>query len=287
MRSFQKRYCKTEIISQFPQPAFIENIAGDDEGNLYVTSVDEGRVYKIAPQRPPEQYAQISGRLAGICRVLGQTFLCGGWSGDGMPAIFLLGPDCRLKMLIKLPTAQFLNGIALLEENVFLICDAYKGVIWKYDLLSNQADIWLGHHLLSRMNPDNPMPAANGIKIFGDRVFVSNTARQLLLSIPLIGNEPGEPDVFLDDLNLDDFAIDGTGTIYATTHIYNSVIEITAGKQVVIIAEADQGLAGSTSAMLGRTGKDDHCLYVTTNGGLSLPLPHGLEDGKVVKIQLK
>ena len=227
MRSLFRKYYKTETFCQFPKPAFIENIAGDDGGNLYVTSVDEGRVYKVGPDRSVEQYAQMRGRLA------------------------------------------------------------YEGVIWKYDLRSNQADIWIRHHLLSRINPNSPMPAANGIKIFGNMVFVSNTARQLLLSIPLADNKPGEPDVFLDDLNLDDFAIDARGTIYATTHIYNSVIEITADKQVSIIAEGDQGLAGSTAAMLGKTGKDNHSLYVTTNGGLSLPLPHGLEDGKIIKIDLQ
>jgi sugar lactone lactonase YvrE len=287
MRLIDTDYYPTTIFCRFPAPAFIENIAGDDQGNLYVTSIDEGKVYKVNATGQAEDYASVNGRLAGIVPVDGKSFICGGWAADGTSTIYLLDAQQRLIPQLSLPEALFLNGITALTPGSFLLCDAYAGLIWKYDLALNQVIPWLRHELLTRIDPNNPMPAANGIKIHDQTVFVSNTARNLLLAVPMNAGRPGEPEIFLDDVNLDDFAISANGTIYATTHIFNSVIEIKPGKQLSVIAGVEHGLAGSTSALLRRTYNDRPVLYVTTNGGLSLPPASGLEDGKIVKIELR
>jgi hypothetical protein len=286
MRAFKEKNYPATIFCRFPQPAFIENIAGDRQGNLYVTSVNEGIVYKVDAAGEAEVYATMPGRLAGIIAIDGESFLCCGWAADGTPTIYLLDVQRRLTPRLSLPDAQFLNGIATLSPGYFLICDSYAGLLWGYDLSSNQVTPWLRHELLARVDPGNPRPAANGIKVHDQTIFVSNTAQNLLLTIPLPGDRPGEPVIFLDDVNLDDFAIDDDGTIYATTHIFNSVVEIKPDKELSIIAGAEQGLAGSTAALLDHTGNGRHILYVTTNGGLSLPMATGLEDGKIIKIEL-
>src|SRR5580658_7778552 len=214
MRSLEANYYPAAIFCRFPKPAFIENIAGDDHGNLYVTSIDEGKVYRVGPTGAAEDYAKTDGRLTGIVAVDDKSFLCGGWSSDGVPTIYFLDAQQRLIPKLSVPEALFFNGIAPLAPSHFLICDAYAGLLWKYDHDSNQVTPWLQHELLARVDPDNPMPAANGIKILGQTVFVSNTARNTLLTIPLIAGQPGEPAIYLDDVNLDDFAIDADGTIY-------------------------------------------------------------------------
>lgn len=239
------------------------------------------------PTGTAEDYAKTDGRLTGIIAIDDKNFLCGGWSADGVPTIYFLDGQQRLIPRLSVPEALFFNGIAALAPGSFLICDAYAGLLWKYDLDSNQATPWLRHEFLTRVDPNNPMPAANGIKVHGHTVFVSNTARNILLAIPKIAGQPGEPAIYLDDVNLDDFAIDADGTIFATTHTFNSVIEIKPGQPPSVIAGLQHGLAGSTAAMLGRTVSDRRTLYVTTNGGLSLPPASGLEDGKIVKIELR
>jgi hypothetical protein len=287
MRLIDTDYYPATIFCRFPQPSFIENIADDDQSNLYVTSVDEGKVYKVNSAGKAEDYAAVKGRLAGIVPVDGKSFVCSGWAADGTSTIYLLDAHQRLIPRLSLPEALFLNGITTLAPGSFLLCDAYAGLIWKYDLGSNEAIPWFRHELLARIDPTNPMPAANGIKIYDQTVFVSNTARNILLTIPLVAGRPGKPAIFLDDVNFDDFAISANGTIYATTHIFNSVVEIKPGKQLSVIAGVEHGLAGSTAALLGRFEKDRRILYVTTNGGLSLPPTSGLEDGKIVKIKLR
>ena len=287
MRLLDANYYPSSIYCRFPKPAFIENIAGDDHGNLYVTSMDEGKVYRVDSTGKAVEHAKTDARLTGIVAVDETTFLCGGWSAAGVPTIYSLDARQRLIPRLSVPEALFFNGITPLAPGSFLICDAYGGLLWKYDLDSNLVTPWVRHEFLARIDPNNPMPAANGIKVHEDTVFVTNTARNTLLTIPLIAGQPGEPAIYLDDINLDDFAIDADGTIYATTHIFNSVIEIKPGQSPSVIAGIEHGLAGSTAAMLGRTVSDRRILYVTTNGGLSLPPAGGLEDGKIVKIELR
>jgi hypothetical protein len=74
--------------------------------------------------------------------------------------------------------------------------------------------------------------------------------------------------------------------LYGTTHVYNSVVKITPDGQITTIATAEQGVAGSTALAFGRSAGDNTSLYVTTNGGMSLPLPTGLEAAKVVRLEV-
>ncbi|MEJ7683027.1 MAG: hypothetical protein WKG06_35255 [Segetibacter sp.] len=282
-----KEIMDCEVFASFPVNTFLENITIDENGDLFVTSLDEGAVYKINSKGEKEAYAKTKGKLAGILYISANTFLLNGWNSEGVPTIYLLKKDKNIIPLIHPADALFLNGMASLTNSIFLVCDAYKGCIWKYDMAANKAEVWLENSLLARADVTNPMPAANGIKIFKDTVFVSNTAKQLLIKIPLIDNKAGGPELFMDKLNLDDFAFDTEGNIYATTHIYNSVIKITQEKEVTIIGEAEQGLAGSTAVAFGKREDDKNCIYVTTNGGMSLPLPEGIQEGSVVKIKIK
>jgi hypothetical protein len=140
---------------------------------------------------------------------------------------------------------------------------------------------------LARSNLFNPFPAVNGIKIYQNALFASNTQRRLLIRIPLgHHNTPGMPEVFLTNVNLDDFEFDARGNLYGTTHIYNSVIRISPEKQITIIAKAEQGVTGSTALAFGRRDHDCMSLYVTTNGGMSLPLPTGVETAKVIHLDV-
>lgn len=286
LNDFPKEILKAEIFASFPPYTFVENIALDTEGNLFVTSVESGTVFKINAEREKEEYAKVKGKLVGIIHIAAQTFLLNGWNEEGIPTIYLLSSKQAIVPLLNLQDALFLNGMATLDNNAFLICDSYKGCIWKYDLETNTANVWLKDPLLERVDETHTVPAANGIKIFQKTVFVSNTDKHFLLKISLNNFLAGTPELFLDKLNLDDFAIDDDGTIYATTHIYNSVLKITREGKITIIGEAEQGLAGSTAVAFGKN-NDKNSIYVTTNGGMSLPLPGGVQDGRVVKIKVK
>ena len=58
-------------------------------------------------------------------------------------------------------------------------------------------------------------------------------------------------------------------------------------KQITTIATAAQGMAGSTVVGIwAELITDRTSIYVTTNGGMSLPLPTGVEPGKVVRLDV-
>ena len=78
------------VFSTFPPNTFLENIAIDRSGNLYVTSLLEGTIYRVGQNGQKEPYAHVDGKLAGILYLGNDEFLLNGWDAGGIPTIFLL-----------------------------------------------------------------------------------------------------------------------------------------------------------------------------------------------------
>jgi putative intracellular protease/amidase/sugar lactone lactonase YvrE len=284
-----------QVITEFPVNTFLENIAIDAQGTIFVTSYEEGKIYRITSSGECREFAKIDGNVAGVVidragNLLVAAAIVGGASlkeNRKTPTILQIHSTGVVESQIALPDAIFLNGMTHLEGSRYLVADSYKGVIWEVDAIAKTTRIWIQDPLLARSDASNPFPAVNGIKIYNNSLFASNTQRQLLIRIPLADNStPGTPEVFLTNVNLDDFAFDARGNLYGTTHVYNSVIRISSEKQITTIAQAAQGMAGSTALAFGRGERDRTSIYITTNGGMSLPLPTGLEPAKVVRLDV-
>lgn len=107
-----------------------------------------------------------------------------------------------------------------------------------------------------------------------------------MAKIPVLENgEAGNPEIFVQGVLVDDFAIDQTGNIYGATHIFNSVIKITPVGELSIIAQSDQGVAGSTSVTWKHGSSDT--LLVSTNGGTNSPYKSDVVPAKIVQLRLK
>ncbi len=160
-------------------------------------------------------------------------------------------------------------------------------MIWAIDATAKTAQVWIQSQLLARSDASNPFPAVNGTKIYDRSLFASNTQRQFLIRIPLTESfSPGTPEVFLTNVNLDDFAFDTEGNLYGATHVYQSVIQISPEKQITTIAKAEQGMAGSTALAFGRSEHDLTSIYVTTNGGMSFLPPNEVQPGQVIRLEI-
>jgi hypothetical protein len=116
-------------------------------------------------------------------------------------------------------------------------------------------------------------------------VYASNTAKQLLIKIPVIDGNAGKPEVVKREIGLDDFDFDSSGNLYGATHVYNSLVKGAPDGKVTIIGEIDQGMAGSTAVAV-RTISGQSELFVTTNGGMSMPPEGGIQSGKVINVKL-
>lgn len=276
-----------QIVASFPANTFLENLAIAPDGTLFVTNHEVGEILQITPEGDTSIFAKNDGKVTGIAFAPDGGLILTGWNAEGLSIILYAAPDGAIELLATLPEAMFLNGITPLSPDLYVTADSYRGCIWQFDRTTGQVSIWLEHDLLARSNPDNPFPAANGIKRFGDTLYVSNTEKMLLLKISIDENNlPGEPTVFVAPTNIDDFAFDREGNLYAATHVYNSVLKITPAGETTVIAQAEQGAIGSTAVAFGRQPGDTSSIYITTNGGMFLPPPGGVVPANVARLEV-
>lgn len=272
-------------VAEYPLGSFLENIAIGRQGQLFVNSYLEGKVYRIDAQGQRSTWATVDGTIAGIALNPDGSALLSGWVKGKEPAVFSVTAQGRSTVLLTLPGGQFPNGVLRLAAQRFLVADSYKGVIWEVDARARKATVWLEHELLARASTDNPTPAVNGIKLFGGALYASNTAKQLLVRVPIVKGRPGTPEVVKKDIGLDDFDFDRRGNLYGATHVYNSLVRLAPDGQVTVLAGLAQGMAGSTAVAARPTARGVE-LFVTTNGGMSLPPEGGVQTGKVVRVLL-
>ena len=276
-----------QIIASFPTNTFLENLAIAPNGALFVTNHEAGQILQINSDGDHLTLACTDGKVTGIALAPDGGLIVTGWNAEGVSIILHVALNGSIEQLATLPKALFLNGITPLTATQYVTADSYRGCIWQFDWTTRQVSIWLEHPLLARSSPENPFPAANGIKQFGDTLYVSNTEKMLLLKIPITADhQAGEPAIFVTPTNIDDFAFDADGTMYAATHIYNSILRITPSGEPTTIAQADQGVIGSTAVAFGRQPGDAFCIYVVTNGGMFLPPAGGVVPANVVRLEV-
>lgn len=292
---------RATIVAEFPVNTFIENIAINNSGEIFVTSMEAGEIYRVNAGEPvavtdAEKVTEVA-KVAEVEKAAGLAFdaagnlLIGSSIGSSAPGIYRLSPT-GAEMLVPIPDAAFLNGLTHLTGSRYLVADANRGLIVEVDLDVLSYSVWLKHpSLATNADPFHPLPqyfpGVNGLKLFGEYVYASSTQQQKLVRIPLNPDfTAGQPEIWMTGINLDDFAFDTSGNLYGTTHVYNSVVRIDPQRRITVLAGLEQGVAGSTAAAFGRTDTDRTALYVTTNGGMSLPPAEGVQPGRVVRLEI-
>ncbi|WP_414587005.1 SMP-30/gluconolactonase/LRE family protein [Scytonema sp. PCC 10023] len=276
-----------KIITSFAHNTFLENLAIAPDGTIFVTNHEVGKIVRITPDGNQQIHASVEGKVSGLALTSNGGLVATGWNANSISVVSLITADGKVETLLTLPDAIFLNGITPLSHTQYLAADSYRGAIWLIDIAQRHSSIWLEHSLLARSNAENVIPAANGLKRFGNSLYVSNTEKMLLLRIPIdLTNEPSEPEIFVEQTNIDDFAFDVEGNLYGATHIYNSVVKITPDGNTTIITQAEQGVIGSTAVAFGQTESDRTAIYVVMNGGMFLPPPTGIVPANVVRLEV-
>ncbi|KAI9858974.1 MAG: hypothetical protein M1824_003975 [Vezdaea acicularis] len=298
------------IIHEFPIGYFVENIAVRPSGALLLTVHNRSELIHLDPSQSPPVPVVVHTfplNVSGIVEVEPDTFyISAGTIGDkGSYAIwkvdmapFVAGADetiqtpATISKHVDVPDALFLNGSALLSptEGIFLAVDSIASRLFAINVKSCTATTWLQHGAFAKTTQNPVYPGANGAKRFGDAVYVSNTeAAQILRCVVGPGGEAtGTLDVVAEHLNADDFTFDADGAAYLTTHIYQSVVKLAPdGTRSRIVGDVKDPLcAGSTAAAFGRRQADREVLYVTTTGGMSLPVNGEVVKAKVLRVEV-
>jgi sugar lactone lactonase YvrE len=274
-------------LTEFDPNTFLESIAISSDGKLFVSSHFDGKIFQIGSDGVPVVRAEISGKATGLVFTDVGDLLLTAWDANNLSTVFTISPQGEVAVLVTMPDAIFLNGLTPLTSHSYLIADSYRGAIWELNQAEKTVRIWLEHPTLARSSTDKEFPGVNGLKIYSSYLYASHTEKMQLVKIPIQPDgQPGEPEIFVQPINLDDFAFDQAGNLYGTTHIYNSVVKITPNGQVTTIAQAEQGMTGSTALAFGRGESDRASIYVVTNGGMSFPSPTGLEPARVVRLDV-
>jgi hypothetical protein len=274
-------------IAEFPVNTFLESIVVDADNNLFITSHYEGKVFRIGADGVVATLATIAGKATGLALTPDGELLLSGWDERETSVVWRITSDGTVELLTELSEAIFLNGLTGLDGDRYLIADSYRGAIWELNVPTKTVSIWLEHSDLARTSSEEVTPAVNGLKIYNDFLYASNTQKKQIVKIPILADGlAGEPEIFLSGVNIDDFAFDIEGNLYGTTHIFNSVVKIAQDVTVTTIAQLEQGVAGSTALAFGKSEGDLTSIYVTTNGGMSFPPATGIESGKVVKLEV-
>lgn len=131
-----------KTIAEFPVNTFLENIAINAEGKIFIPSYESGQIYQLTANGESSLLATIDGNAAGIALAPDGNLLVAGNNGK-TPAVFRISRDGAIEILVTITDAIFLNGMTYLTGDRYLIADSYKGAIWEVNITEKTANIWL------------------------------------------------------------------------------------------------------------------------------------------------
>ena len=262
-----------EIVGTLPKGHFLENLVAGAEGALFMTDYVGRTILRYRSDDGLRLIRALDVYPVGIERA-GSGFVVSAHSRSLLEGTADTGANLILEMTatgeiedrFAVPGALFLNGVARLEGSRFLVADSYRGVVFLVDTAENASRIWLDDARLKPSDPASHVPAANGIKIRDGLAYISNSARGLLLAVPIEDPRPETLEVVLEDTVIDDFVFAEEGTLFATTHS-KDVLRISSDFQVSVFADEAQHIAGGTAAAIVEEA-DGTFLYVVGDGGL-------------------
>ncbi|GAA5139937.1 SMP-30/gluconolactonase/LRE family protein [Pseudonocardia adelaidensis] len=253
-----------------------ENILVDRDGSIYLTMLFAGSVLRISPDGRRTSVELEGDRALGIAR--------NPRTGDLSVAVFTehtaqaviwtvpksaFGSTGKPVRSTVLPTGAFANSIAYDNDGVLYAADI-AGAVWRIE--PGQSEVrtpWLRHPLLEPTGEEYagaPLPGANGLKIRNGAIYVSNTAQDTLVRIPVRLGQPDTPRIVHRNLQtIDDFAFDRAGNVYATLNAVDRVVKVTpSGRVTTLLTHDIAGLQNPTSVALS-TDPRQTSLYVNSS----------------------
>ena len=276
-------------VATWKAPAFLENLAVDGEGGVFVTVYSHKRVDRYDPAtRATTTFAEVPAPPMGLAfDAAGVLWLTGGTLYEGPGFIWRVERTGGVRQWCELPDATFLNGCTMHPNGrTLLACESSSGHILAIDLgRPGRWDVWLHGDLLRPIVPK--YPGSNGIKIRQGRAWISVSGRRLLVRVPIQPDgSAGAIEIAAERLVADDFAFGMSGALYITTHPEHTLVRLVPAGARTTIAGPEQGMVGSTACAFGRAPGDEKALYVTTDGGFLIPHESGIQDAKLVRMEV-
>lgn len=243
-----------------------ENLAVARSGTIYVSWLFAHAVAEIQPGRPPRVVGLPDGLVSGVAidplhpdrlavgLISANAGTCGIWTvpvgafaGHGVP-----------ERRVALPTGAFPNGLTFGRDGTLYIADSVRGAVLAVAPGASTATTWLASDLFTPTGEafhGTPLPGVNGVKLYRGQLYATNTARRLLLRVPITAHGPAAPVVVRAGLAFDDFAIEPAGTFVAALNISDQVVRFTATGPVTVLADrSHDGVENPSAVALGHHG---------------------------------
>lgn len=267
-------------VKAYAEGQWLESVKLGPDGTVYLTANtgenyatgDKSRVRAQVIARAPDGSERVffdlpQGSTAGVIAfdAQGRMFMTGQGANLG---VWRFKPGGQGELFAKLPQGAWPNGITAGPDRHLYVADAALGIVWRIDPTTGTAERAIDSDALRARRFIALAPGANGLHFFGRDLYVtvSDAARVLKFSLGQDGKF-GEPGVFAEGIPGDDFAIDDQGTLYVTTHPFNTIVRVTQSGERAVIANAAQGVVGATDVAFGVLPDDRDTLYVATDGG--------------------
>lgn len=276
-------------VATWKARAFLENLAVDAEGAIFVTVYSHKRVDRYDPAtRTTTTFAEVPAPPMGLAfDASGVLWMTGGTLREGPGYIWRAEPSGAVQQWCELPDALFMNGCTMHPNGrTLLACESASGHILAIDLgQPGRWEVWLEGDRLRPIVPG--YPGSNGIKIREGWAWISVSGRRLMVRVPIQPDgSAGAIEIAATRLEADDFAFGMSGSLYLTTHPEHTLVRLDPSGARITLAGPEPGMVGSTACAFGRARGDEKALYVTTDGGFLIPHESGIQDAKLVRIEV-
>ena len=272
---------EAKVVKTYDEGVWFEGVAAGPDGTLYLAAnrdLDFSRsdYYRNAVgeviARDPSGAERVvfktpKGSAAGVVAVGADGTLYMSSNGD-QPGVYRIGRDGKGELFARLPGGAWPNGLDFGPDGKLYTPDSSLGLVWRVDPATGKAEKALEDARLLARPFISLAPGANGLHFQGSRMIVTVSDRTTVLDYELRADGTfGEPKVLASGIPGDDFAIGPDGSLFVTTHPYDTIVRVSPSGERAVVGNAKQRIIGATDAVFGRGPDDRETLYVVTDGG--------------------
>ena len=247
-------------VATWKARAFLENLAIDADGAVFVTVYSHNRVDRYDPATgATTTFAEVPAPPMGLAfDGSGTLWMTAGTLRKGPGYVYRVERDGAVRQWCKLPDALFVNGCTVHPNGgTLLVCESASGRILAIDLAEPALwEVWLEENRLRSVVPG--YPGANGIKIRDGWAWISVSGRRMMVRVPIQPDgSAGRLEIAATRLLADDFAFGISGSVYITTHPEHTLVRLDPLGARTTLAGPEQGMVGSTACAFGRAPGDE------------------------------
>lgn len=277
----------SRAVATWPVGYFLENIAALSDGDFVISVHNRRELHRATATGEHHRWVSMPASPAGMITDADGVCVVAGEPGESPHHLYHVGLSGEVADRGPIPDTMFLNGFTPGPSGIGYAVDSITGTVIAIELASAASQVVLSDERLQKISPDPMFPGANGIKAGDGALHITNTDRALVLKAPLDGAgwPVGTLETIAEHLRGDDLAVAHDETLFITNHIHNTLTRLSPDGHRVAIAGPQQGMAGCTAAVFG-TGADSTSLFVTTTGGIIMPLDGVVQEAKLVRLDV-